>query len=174
MDWKKVVNTTGYSSEECFFHIFRPLQKNKYRCADVPDRDAMNDIAIIYSSFAGKTRAVSKYIAEKIGADTFDLKQQSNIDLSFYNTIILGTGVHAGKPYRRLTDFVEKNRVALRDKQVYLFVCCIYNGQKADNQVGNIASGYGITNAVYFSSSSEKNEAKLSKDVDVFIERVRP
>lgn len=64
--------------------------------------------------------------------------------------------------------------MALRDKQVYLFVCCVYKDKKAENQVSNIASGYGITNAVYFSSSSEKNEAKLSKDVDVFIERVRP
>ena len=133
----------------------------------------MNDIVIIYSSFAGKTRTVSKYIAERIGADTFDLKQQSNIDLSFYKTVILGTGVHAGKPYRRLTAFVESNREVLRDKQVYLFVCCLYNDKKAETQVGNIASGYGISNAVYFSSNSPKNEAKLSKDVDVFIDRVR-
>lgn len=133
----------------------------------------MNDTVIIYSSFSGKTRAVSKYIADKLGADIFDLKQQSNIDLSFYKTVILGTGVHGGKPYGRLTSFVEAHTDELRDKQVYLFVCCLFNGERAENQVGAIAKEYGFSNAVYFCSRSEKNEAKLSKDVDVFIERVQ-
>ncbi len=133
----------------------------------------MNDTVVIYSSFTGKTRAVSKYIAEKLGADIFDLKEQSVIDLSLFKTVIFGTGVHAGKPYSRLTAFIEQHRSELKDKQVYLFVCCMYVDKKAENQVGNIAKGYDISNAVYFSSRSPKNEAKLSKDVDGFIERVR-
>lgn len=133
----------------------------------------MNDIVVIYSSFTGKTRAVSKYLAKKLDADIFDLKLQSNIDLSYYKTVILGTGVHAGKPYGPLTKFVEGHIEELRDKEVFLFVCCLFKGERAENQVSSIAKEYDISNAVYFSSRSEKNDEKLSKDVDVFIERVK-
>ncbi|MBQ5447572.1 MAG: hypothetical protein IIT52_01700, partial [Candidatus Methanomethylophilus sp.] len=52
----------------------------------------MGGTVIIYSSFAGKTRKIAKYMAEKAGWDIFDLKLQTNIDLTSYDRIIMGTG----------------------------------------------------------------------------------
>ncbi len=133
----------------------------------------MSDTAIIYSSFAGKTRKVANYIAGKLNADIFDLKVQSNIDLSGFSRVIIGTGVHAGRPYSRVTKFIEDNRSELNDKEVVLFISCMYNGERAENQCSDITKDYDLSNSVFFSTRSEKNEAGLSKDVDVFIERMK-
>ena len=133
----------------------------------------MSDTAIIYSSFAGKTRKVANYIAGKLNADIFDLKVQSNIDLSGFSRVIIGTGVHAGRPYSRVTKFIEDNRSELNDKEVVLFISCMYNGERAENQCSDITKDYDLSNSVFFSTRSEKNGAGLSKDVDVFIERMK-
>ena len=133
----------------------------------------MSDTAVIYSSFAGKTRKVANYIAGKLNADIFDLKVQSNIDLSGFSRVIIGTGVHAGRPYSRVTKFIEDNRSELNDKEVVLFISCLYNGERAENQCSDITKDYDLSNSVFFSTRSEKNEAGLSKDVDVFIERMK-
>ncbi len=133
----------------------------------------MTDTAIIYSSFMGKTRKIAKYIADRLNADIFDLKVQSNIDISGYSRIILGTGVHAGRPYARVTKFIEDNRSELNDKEVVLFISCLYDGDKAANQCSEITMEYQLSNSVYFSTRSQKNDAGLSKDVDVFIERMK-
>ena len=133
----------------------------------------MSDTAVIYSSFAGKTRKIANYIAGKLNADIFDLKVQSNIDLSGFSRIIVGTGVHAGRPYSRVTKFIEENRSLLNDKEVVLFISCLYNGERAENQCSEITKEYDLSNSVFFSTRSEKNEAGLSKDVDVFIERMK-
>jgi menaquinone-dependent protoporphyrinogen oxidase len=134
----------------------------------------MSDTAIIYSSFAGKTRKVANYIAGKLNADIFDLKVQSNIDLSGFSRVIIGTGVHAGRPYSRVTKFIEDNRSELNDKEVVLFISCMYNGERAENQCSDITKDYDLSNSVFFSTRSEKNEAGLPKDVDMFIERMMP
>lgn len=133
----------------------------------------MSDTAVIFSSFTGKTRKISKYIAENLGADIFDLKLQSNIDISSYSRIILGTGVHAGHPYSRLTKFIDDNRGALNDKDVVLFISCAYDGERAENQCSDITMDYQLSNSVFFTNRGEKNQAGLSKDVDVFIERMK-
>lgn len=133
----------------------------------------MSDTAIIYTSFTGKTRKIAKYIAENLGADQFDLKLQSNVDISSYSRIILGTGVHAGRPYSRLTKFIEDYRTELNDKEIVLYISCAYGGERAENQCSDIAKDYQLSNSVYFTNRGEKNAAGLSKDVDVFIERMK-
>ena len=133
----------------------------------------MGGTVIIYSSFAGKTRRIAKYLAEKLDADIFDLKLQTNIDLSSYDRIIIGTGVHAGNPYGRVTRFVEAHEDIFLDKQMFLFVSCLYDGEHAAKQCSEIAKDFHINNVVYFCTRGEKNEAGLNKDVDAFVERMR-
>ena len=133
----------------------------------------MGGTVIIYSSFAGKTRQIAKYMAEKAGWDIFDLKLQTNIDLTSYDRIIMGTGVHNGNPYARVTRFVEDHADVFLDKDVALFVSCLYVGERAAKQCSEIAKEFHINNAVFFSTRGEKNEAGLPKDVDAFIERMK-
>lgn len=133
----------------------------------------MTDTVIIYSSKTGNTRKVAEYLADKLGADKFDLKQQSNIDLTPYKKIIIGTGVHAGNPYSRVSKFVEDHSEVFLQKQVSLFVSCLFKGERAEKEVQDIAKEYHISNAVYFSTRGEKNSEGISKDADAFIERMK-
>lgn len=144
-----------------------------YRYAGtVRDGIPVTGTIVIYSSFSGKTRKTAQYIAKQLNADIIDLKLQTLIDLSAYNRVILGTGVHAGHPYGKLTKFYEANRPELKEKSVTLFVTCLYKGPRAGKQITDIAHGMGISDFTYFSNRGEKNGEGVSIDADAFVERI--
>ncbi|MCQ2085784.1 MAG: hypothetical protein MJZ21_06535 [archaeon] len=132
----------------------------------------MANTVIIFSSFAGKTRKVANYLAKKLEADIFDLKLQTDIDLSSFSRVIIGSGVHAGHAYGKVEKFIENNRDVLNGKDTYLFLSCLYDGDRADTQCSEISKEILIDNAVYFCTRGEKNEAGLNADIDAFIERL--
>ena len=87
--------------------------------------------------------------------------------------MIFGTGVHAGKPYKPLVQFLDANRDALKGKKLHLFIVCMYNGEKGDAQRDKIAEELGIQDAVYFNNKGcEMNEAGIPVAVDEFIARI--
>ncbi len=134
----------------------------------------MGRTAVIYATGLTKnTKKVAEYIAKKIGADIFNLKEITLINLTEYDTVIFGTGIHAGKPYKQVVEFIDKNKDALMQKKQYLFIECMYNGEKGDAQRDAIAQELGIKNAVYFNKKdNEMNEAGFPKAVDEFIARL--
>ena len=84
-------------------------------------------IAIIYaSSFGGHVAETAKYMAKELDADIFDLKKQTKINMTSYNRVIIGTGIHAGKPFGKVVSFVKDNKAVLDDKKTSLFICCMY------------------------------------------------
>ena len=125
----------------------------------------MGRTAVIYATGMTKnTKKVAEYIARKIGADIFNLKEITIINITEYDTIVFGTGIHAGKPYKPLVDYIEKQ------KKLYLFIECMYNGEKGDKQRDAVAEQLGIQKAVYFNKKAEEmNEAGFPKAVDDFI-----
>lgn len=130
--------------------------------------------AVLYATgFTKHTEKVAKYIAQKTGAEAINLKETSSVDLSKYDSIILGTGVHAGKPYKPLTEFVAANKDALAGKKTVLFVHCMFKGEKAEAQRKKIAEMLGIADAVYFNSKAEQmNDAGFPVAVDNLIARI--
>ncbi|AGI47879.1 hypothetical protein TALC_00884 [Thermoplasmatales archaeon BRNA1] len=131
------------------------------------------DTAIIFaSSLGGHVRKTAKYIAEKLGCDIFDLKLQTNIDVTAYDRVIFGTGIHAGRPYSKVSNYIADHRADLSSKKTALFICCLYKGERGEQQCQDIAGQFGISDAVFFPDSGEKNEAGVSKDADSFIERM--
>ncbi len=130
--------------------------------------------AVIYATGVTKnTKAVAEYIAGKTGADTFNLKDITKIDLSGYDTLVFGTGIHAGKPYKQLVEFLQANKDAIAGKKTHLFIECLYNGEKGDAQRDKVAQELGFPEAVYFNKKAEKmNEAGLPAAVDDFIARL--
>ncbi|MDO5861243.1 MAG: flavodoxin domain-containing protein [Thermoplasmata archaeon] len=130
--------------------------------------------AIIYATGITKnTKAVADYMAKQLGADVFNLKDLSKLDISGYDTIIFGTGIHAGKPYKPVVEFIENNKEALAGKKQYLFIECMYNKEKGDAQCAKVAEQLGISDAVYFNKKAEEmNEAGFPKAVDEFIARL--
>ena len=123
----------------------------------------MGRTAVIYATGMTKnTKKVAEYIAS--------LKEITMINTTEYDTIVFGTGIHAGKPYKQLVEFVDKNKDALVQKKLYLFIECMYNGEKGDAQRDTVAQQLGIQKAVYFNKKAEEmNEAGFPKAVDDFI-----
>lgn len=132
----------------------------------------MVDTAVIYSSTLGKTRKTGDYIALGLGADKFDLKKQSVINLSEYKRIIFGTYIHSGKPSKALIEFMETNKNQLTNKKLFLYICCRNEGEKGAEQCQNVSKSFDIADAVFFPGKGEKNEEGFTEDVDAYIERL--
>jgi len=129
----------------------------------------MTKKAIIYSSKLGKTRKISEYIAKELNADLFDLKKQTVIDMSKYDHIIFGTGIHAGKPYKPLVEFLAKNEEQLLKKKTTLFLSCMYDDMKGTKQLEKVSGELKIRDAFFFHGKTEKSEEGIEKSVDEFI-----
>ena len=134
----------------------------------------MAGTAIIFaSSIGGHVRTTSENLAKVLDADVFDLKKQNDIELSGYSKVILGTGVHAGRPYSKMTTFINTHREAIDSKMPSLFICCMYKDEKGANQASKVGEQYLISDVSFFPDSSERDEDGLSKEMRAFIERMR-
>ena len=131
----------------------------------------MGRTAVIYATGMTKnTKKVAEYITRKVGADIFNLKEITMINLSDYDTVVFGTGIHAGKPYKQVVEFIDRNKDILMQKRQFLFIECMYNGEKGDAQRDAVSQELGIKDAVYFNKKAdEMNEAGFPKAVDDFI-----
>ena len=134
----------------------------------------MGKSAVIYATGMTKnTKQVAEYIARKTGSDIFNLKEITLINMDEYDSVIFGTGIHAGKPYKPLVEFLDKNKDNLNGKKLHLFIECMYNGEKGDKQRDAVAEMLGIHDAVYFNKKAdEMNDAGLPAAVDEFIARL--
>lgn len=110
----------------------------------------MAKIAIVYASgITHNTKHVAEYIASKTDSDLFDLKAVDP-DIADYDEVVIGTGVHAGKTYKQVDSFIEKNRKILDEKKTTLFVMCIYSDKKGEEQLKKISERLSIHDAVFF------------------------
>ena len=130
--------------------------------------------AVIYATGITKnTKKLAEYIAKSTGAEIFNLKEITKIDVSGFDEIIFGTGIHAGKPYKPVREFIDNNKEALADKKLFLFISCMYNDEKGDKQCETVSNEFGISDAVYFNKKAEEmNEAGFPAAVDEFIKRL--
>ena len=130
-------------------------------------------IAVIYASKTGKTRKTGEYMASKRGADIFDLKKQTIIDIKGYKRVVFGTGIHFGKPYDSVVKFIENNSAELSKRKTSLFICCMYTAEKGEAQCAAVAETLGFMDAMYLDSKKEKNEDGFDASLDGFIARQR-
>jgi menaquinone-dependent protoporphyrinogen oxidase len=94
--------------------------------------------AIIYVSKHGTTEKTVLHIQKKLGTENthlFNLKNNSNFDLSSFDQIIVGGSIHAGMIQNRIKDFCNKNTLTLLEKRLGLFISCFYEGEIAQNQL---------------------------------------
>jgi menaquinone-dependent protoporphyrinogen oxidase len=77
--------------------------------------------AIIYTSKHGTTEKVAASIAEKLmeanGVELFSLKNNTNPDISGFETVILGTSIYAGQASGKMKTFCKANESALLQKK---------------------------------------------------------
>ncbi len=92
---------------------------------------------IIYMSNHGCTENVSRDLALKLGGkvELCNLKGNRNPDFSGFDRLIIGGSIHAGSIQKRLYQFCEKNSEQLIQKELGLFICCMYKDEKATQQL---------------------------------------
>lgn len=81
--------------------------------------------AIIYYSKKGTTQKVAKIISEKLNSeeDLINLKQNTPLDISSYDRIIIGTPIYAGNSSKKVKKFITANQHHLLKKEIGLYVC---------------------------------------------------
>ncbi len=82
---------------------------------------------------AGKTAGMLKEHLEG-DPDVLDLKKSKKLDLSRYDTVIIGGSIHAGRLQKGLRRFLEKNSEVLLEKRLGLYLCCMEEGETAWKQ----------------------------------------
>ncbi len=88
---------------------------------------------IVYASSHGTTQKVANIIREKLDSttvETFNLKSKQSIDLSNYETVIIGGSIHAGSIQSEVKKFIKENTIALMHKKVALYLCCMNEAEE--------------------------------------------
>ena len=91
---------------------------------------------IIYSSSHGTTAKVSSMIKDQLKGETdlINLRKKRNPDISGYEKVIIGGSIHMGRFSRKVRKFVERKKDELLDKKFGLFICCMDEGEGAQNE----------------------------------------
>ncbi len=83
---------------------------------------------IVYASSHGTTEKVANIIKEKLDSttvQTINLKSKTKVDLSNFETVIIGGSIHAGSIQSEVKNFIKENTITLMEKKVALYLCCM-------------------------------------------------
>lgn len=83
-------------------------------------------ISIIYSSKHGTTQKIAEHIGTELHGhkiSLFNLADRREIDLSGYDTVIIGGSIHAGRLDSRVKKFLQIHTLELIQKRIALFMC---------------------------------------------------
>ena len=95
--------------------------------------------AIIFTTTHGTAEIIASKIATKLGenlCDLFNLKNTQNVDISSYDTIIIGSSIHAGTIQSKMRTFIEKNRPLILEKRVAIYLCSMIEAD-FEKQINN-------------------------------------
>lgn len=97
------------------------------------------NVLIVYSSKYGYTEKCVKYLENKIdyNVEIINLKKDKLVDISTYDTVIIGSPIYMGKALKEVKNFCEKYLELLLKKKVILFLCCTTPNQLDEFFVGN-------------------------------------
>lgn len=92
--------------------------------------------AIIYATSHGCTDKCARNLAIELepDIDLFNIETDQNIDLNNFKTIIIGGSIHMGSINKKIKKFITNNINELCEKNMGLFICCMYEGKKAIEQ----------------------------------------
>lgn len=91
-------------------------------------------------AYAGKHGSTAKYAADLAKmlpgqVKMVDLRKAPDVDLSQYDTVVLGSAIYAGQIQKELRDFSARNLAALLPKKLGLYICCWFAGEQAQKQL---------------------------------------
>lgn len=91
---------------------------------------------ILFSSSHGTTEKAAQLLKEQLLGDVelVNLKECPYPSLVGYNSVIIGSSIYAGSVKSRVKKFLKQNQSVLMTKHLGLFLCCMYEGDKAQKQ----------------------------------------
>ncbi len=94
---------------------------------------------IIYTTSHGCTEKVVSELSQKLSGEvvSLDLHHQSLPPLAGYDRIIIGGSIHAGQIQKRIRKFCQTYLDELREKEIGLFICCMYEPEIAREEIQN-------------------------------------
>ncbi|HPV39931.1 MAG TPA: flavodoxin domain-containing protein [Spirochaetota bacterium] len=98
---------------------------------------------IVYMSKHGCAEKAARTIAEALGGDAavVDLASKAPVDLSRFDTVIIGGSIYLGALQRGLRKFCDKNLAQLLAKRIGLFICCMNQGDAARQHYESVFDG---------------------------------
>ena len=94
-------------------------------------------VLIAYRSRYGTTASCARALASLLRSpsEIVDLGRTRAIDLQPFDVVVIGGSIYGGKILRQVPAFCERNREALLDKRIGVFICCLYQGEHARMQL---------------------------------------
>ena len=130
-------------------------------------------ILVAFTSKLGATRRTAEYITGSLDADLCDLKKGTP-SVDGYGTVIFGSGIYAGRMSKSMRTFIEINKEKLEGRTVAVFVCCMFDGQKAEDQLIAATEFMGNVAVRAFMSSKKKSKDGVNADAaDAFVAKIR-
>ena len=95
--------------------------------------------AIIYATKHGCTDKCAHTLANQLDITTklVNVETDKITNLNDFGTIIIGSSVHAGMINKKIKSFIDQNLDILLQKKLGLFLCCMFDGEKALEQFQN-------------------------------------
>jgi len=113
-----------------------------YKKVNIPkvQEQPITGTAIVYMSKHGTTNEVALEIKELLKEEDvtlINLEKQTTPYLSQCDRIIIGGSIHIGKIQKKIQLFCQQNQAVLKSKPLGLFLCCMYENDKATEQFNN-------------------------------------
>lgn len=92
--------------------------------------------AIIYATSRGTTEKAAEKLKNHLRSDVtlINLKKAKSINLADYDAIILGSSIHAGMVQGKMKKFIKAKQDDLHGKKLGLYICCMYEADRAKLQ----------------------------------------
>lgn len=93
---------------------------------------------ILYASKYGATKKAAEVLQSELGDDaTLCDLSKDEVDLQDDDTVVIGSGVYAGRLHGAVKRFCEQNKDILLSKKLGLYICCRAAGDEGWRQFDN-------------------------------------
>ncbi len=94
---------------------------------------------IIYATSRGTTEKAAQKLMNYLNhlqskVTLINLKKEKIMNLADYDSVILGSSIHAGMVQGKMKKFIKAHQEELQSKKLGLYICCMYEGDKAKLQ----------------------------------------
>lgn len=81
---------------------------------------------IIYASKHGCAEKAANLLYDELSGikEIVNIKENSQINISNFDTVIIGGSIYGGNIQKEIKKFIDKNLSVLLDKKIGLFLCC--------------------------------------------------